>query len=485
MIMKPNYQTNIFVILLFLLNLIFVTTTFIFGKPVWLVLTIVLILSLLMVAFSPLAGFISILVSTLVFERYYTLQGVHGFEMEGAPIFLMDLMFVVTLFSILARRLATRRLNFNLELNNLLILVYLIFCLLGLVAGTLKGNDLILNLATFKNYFVYVLFYFLTISLVTTKIELKRILQWLMGSGVLLIFFIVVGMVTGQGVWSEFTPLSTIGSRLLAGTHAYYLTIPLVLSIVAFSTQKNQKSSPLLILLMVVWLTGLLLSLQRHLWISVGVGILFLLLTLQTNEKFRLFKILTVGLAFFTTFIIIIKLLSSAFLATPTIIEKEIFSAISSRFYSLSTFSSDVSAVWRLDIWREVLGIIISNPLLGVGFGYQIIQSFPWESFAYAIREVHNSFLALAAQIGLIGLFIFLAIFVEFFIKAWRRLKETTELRLELLSIMTILIIFFVAANFGTYLEINLFAIWPWFFLGLGQVILKLSDQDNKPLKQS
>lgn len=483
--MKSNCQTDIFIFLLVLLNLIFVATTLLFGKPVWLVLAVVLVLSFVIIAFNPLVGLISILVSTFVFERYFTLQGVYGFQMEGAPIYLMDLIFAMTLLSVLARRLAIGRLNFNLGLNNLLIVFYLIFCLLGLVVGTLKGNDLILNLATFKNYFVYVFFYFLTISLVTTKTELKLVLRWLMGSGVLLIFFIAAGMVTGQGIWSEFTPLSTVGSRLLAGTHAYYLTIPLVLGLVVFSTRRNQKSSPFLILLMVVWLTGLLLSLQRHLWISVGVGILFLLLTLQTNEKFRFFKILTVGLAFFTTFIIIIKLLSSAFLAAPTVIEKEIFSAISSRFYSLSTFSSDVSAVWRLDIWREVLGIIISNPLLGVGFGHQIIQSFPWGSFIYAIREVHNSFLALAAQVGLTGLLIFLAIFVDFFIQALRRLKETTELRPELLSVMTILLIFFVAANFGTYLEINLFVILPWVFLGLGQVILKLSDQDNKPLKQS
>ena len=82
-----------------------------------------------------------------------------------------------------------------------------------------------LAFSTLKNYALYAVIYIFFTLLVTTRDEWQVVLRWFAIGGIGLFFFLFYGMYLGQGLWSEYTPLSTLGSRLIAGTHIFYMVL--------------------------------------------------------------------------------------------------------------------------------------------------------------------------------------------------------------------------------------------------------------------
>ena len=90
------------------------------------------------------------------------------------------------------------------------------------------------------------------------------------------------------------------------------------------------------------------------------------------------------------------------------------------RYLTLSDISSDYnvsSKGGRVQIWEAAIDLTISNPITGVG-----VYCFPWAHFlareaageTYRVyHAVHNSFLQIAVEVGLIGFGMFLLIIVR------------------------------------------------------------------------
>ena len=75
-------------------------------------------------------------------------------------------------------------------------------------------------------------------------------------------------------------------------------------------------------------------------------------------------------------------------------------------FESFLSLSSDISST-RSTIQRHAITLIVSNPVLGVGFGHYVAHS--WQPVVISGVEVfvasaHNGFLGVAAEMGIIGL---------------------------------------------------------------------------------
>jgi probable O-glycosylation ligase (exosortase A-associated) len=91
---------------------------------------------------------------------------------------------------------------------------------------------------------------------------------------------------------------------------------------------------------------------------------------------------------------------------------------------------SDSSAEQRYLIWQVARKIIADNPVLGVGIGAypiahgQYARSNPAWAFAGGERDTHNTYLHVLAENGILGVFLFLMIFVSAFVQLSRIAKK-------------------------------------------------------------
>lgn len=108
------------------------------------------------------------------------------------------------------------------------------------------------------------------------------------------------------------------------------------------------------------------------------------------------------------------------------------------------TRDSSKSAQNRVDVWAQGLGMLGENPLLGVGRG----------NFVAYTRTIiaHNSAIEIAAETGLVGIFLWLSLIVCSFRAAYLRLQAASEERdrRTLIAVMMSLAGYIVSSMFVT-----------------------------------
>jgi O-antigen ligase len=86
----------------------------------------------------------------------------------------------------------------------------------------------------------------------------------------------------------------------------------------------------------------------------------------------------------------------------------------------------DQSATMRLLFWGFASSLFLSSPIVGVGYGnFRALYDIP--GIAPGIFDVHNLYLQLLAETGLLGFFAFFATIVHVIRKCLRALKEPTR----------------------------------------------------------
>jgi O-antigen ligase len=106
------------------------------------------------------------------------------------------------------------------------------------------------------------------------------------------------------------------------------------------------------------------------------------------------------------------------------------------RYFTLSELSSDYNVAGeegRLTLWQGAIELALANPLTGVG-----VDCFEYAYFAareaagnpyLRWHSVHNSLLQVAAEVGLVGFAVFLAINVQTVLTLYRVSKTPREQR--------------------------------------------------------
>lgn len=154
-----------------------------------------------------------------------------------------------------------------------------------------------------------------------------------------------------------------------------------------------------------IWLIGLslLLTFSRSAWLAGGISIILILITFRKNKILnqKYYKPLSTCYAkiFLVLFLSLSFSLAVFFLRTP------IFSRIANKS-RLEIKSSQE----RILSYKESFGIIKQNWLLGVGAGNYVLALYnknpQFKSYNY--QPVHNLFLLIWAELGFIGLLIFI-----------------------------------------------------------------------------
>jgi len=192
------------------------------------------------------------------------------------------------------------------------------------------------------------------------------------------------------------------------------LAIPFFLTAIFIRKKNTKKKTIFLYLALICCLLAILFSGSRGAWVS-AFGVFLICLFLITKKQIQL--VLGCFIIFFLLFPI-----ASAILFMPQYIElgRESLSNVSlfERAKSIMDFV-ETSIKGRLEIWRRTTDSIIIRPLLGVGIGN--FPSILNEDLSFSKRgsSAHNLYLDFAAEIGIFGLFVLLAIFWKILKRSW------------------------------------------------------------------
>lgn len=416
----------------------------------------------LIALFYPRSGLYAIAFSTFVFERFFTLQPIILGRVEY-KIYPLDVILLAIVSSLIFRlifkktRLHLKKIDYGLVGFIFLTTAYFI------VSSFILKNDFELSFSSFKNYAIYSLFYFVVIGLIQTKQDLVRLMKFALAGAVGIIFFVFYGIINGSGLWSEFTPLSTEGVRLLAFTHAFYSSLVLLGVITFLIFQKSTNKH--LYFLTATWIVGIVGSMMRHLWVGLIVS-MFVLYSLISKEQKRssrkfLFKLAVIiiiagMLVVYLSLIFPHNGVSQAIVSSTDVITQR----ISSLFYS----SGDESIFWRNIVWREGIRTYGENFFWGTGLGNRIyVETESYRDFV-ELRNIHNSFLSLLIQMGILPM-ILLVTLVAVNLK-----KLFSKIRIQAdwvgVTFFILIIYYLIVALFQPYLETNLLGIFFWIMLG-------------------
>lgn len=427
--------------------------------------TITMVASMLLALRFPRSGIFAIVFLTFIFERFFTLMTIFVGRDEY-KLYPLDLLLVAVFFSVFFQLLG-KKLIWKKQKVDYVFASFLVTATLYFMLSTFKaGNDFALAFSSFKYYAFYPLLVWATFLLFDTKDQLKRLAGFMLAGALGISGFVFYGIISGTGLWSEFTPLSTAGVRTLAFTHGFYLSMAVILAAVYLAKHSGKLNRTLWIFTL-IWMVGIIGSMMRHLWIALAVAFAAIFILAAKKEKYVLMRIFfEYALTATLTFLIIMYV---AFLFPRSALYdgvSGVAGVVGGRITSIAN-TDDESIAWRGVVWKTTMGQYLQNPFFGLGMGKKVAIEIGKYREYVEVRNIHNSFLVLLVQLGIFGTSMLFAAIYLLAGKAWHNFKKNPHLRVPLQISLGILTLHLVAFMFQPYLETNLLAIFFWINLGV------------------
>ncbi len=437
-----------------------------------------LVISLIFILPSHLLGIYLIIFMTMIFERWFSLSPLIT-DYSIYKLYPLDIIMIITFLGWIINQIKNSTNKIFFKVPEKILAVFIIVNIIYLIKSFFDINaDAEIAFSSFKNYAFYPLLYFLIIYSIQTKKQLKNVVHLILLAGVTIIAFIIIGLMRGEGLWTEYTPLSTSGVRFLAGTHAFYLMIATLisLSLLAFDRFKNKGFISMII---IIWLIGIVMSLMRHLWLSFFIGLSFLLIFIPFVNRKNLIK------SSFKSGIIIITLTSLILLVVNLFplynfsqSLNDSYQVINQRVISIASGSQDTSINWRINFWNVAKKSWLESPITGLGFGKKLpLDLGEWQTFE-EIRNIHNSPLAITIQMGIIGISLFGLFILTNVLGNLKYILKNEELKPYYFGLLAATIAVLFASLFQPYLETNLTGIFLWILLGLLRSSAVINQQE-------
>ncbi len=433
--------------------------------------------------FFPRAGLVAALITTLLFERFFTLQPLVIGE-NAYKLYPLDIILGAVLFSGLFLWLREGRGFLRLRAMDGWLISFFVFIsalFFGMLLGE-RGVFLEVAFSTWKNYIFYGALIFFLGGAIRSKEDVLALVKllWygLLGASV----FLFVGIVRGGGLWTEYTPLSTAGTRFLAFPHAFYFSLGLLVLLLSLPLwyEKVKKEQRLLLMLWtLILVAGIALSLMRHLWLGLTITLLVAIAFspfIYGRVLFRYIgRFIFPLVSIFATFFVFLTIVP---MSNTSLKFSQGLSVMQERFISIGN-QYDESLAWRGKVWESTWVHFRINPLLGIGFGVSVpVELGDYHQFV-EVRNMHNSWLALLVQTGVIGTLLFLGYLVTLLVAFWRLVLIDDTLRQARLALSGL--VFFQALVFFSqpYLETNLLSLFFWLTLGIIRAIIEFGAKKD------
>jgi hypothetical protein len=296
-----------------------------------------------------------------------------------------------------------------------LTLVWIPFLVWSLAIGLLIAIDPIRVLSFWKNYFSGFFLFTLVYFSINSKNQIRSLLIGIIVWGILLallefkVLWELGGFTTGIiGLFLK-KNLLTLGwgrSNFLAAF--FVLIIPLTIGYFLYTKSKGIKIT--LIVALILMAFAMILTLSRG-------GILALLIALIILS----FKVINTKT--------LVPMLSAILLMVIFILLNPLTYVLINSISALETSSSVYS---RISFYKDVWNAFLQNPVTGVGFGnlgYYAQFIIPYQ----AVPSAHNIVLGALGEIGLVGTFLYLAIFFILIKKVYLEYKIENDQRLNVL----------------------------------------------------
>jgi len=367
---------------------------------------------------------------------------------------------------------------------NLLIILFI----LVLITFVLISEAKIISLKDFIIFFSYFFIFFLIINNIDKGKTFNSFINLLFIISSLISIYTIIQYYGIDPYLSDLHSLtSTIGQKNWISNYLAMI-FPVLFSY--FLSEKTRKKIIYFFLLSILYVT-LMICQSRGIWISISITVILAIYIIFKLKFYEIFKINKKWLFLLLITFLIITIIYS----TDNPLNK---SAITVPQRAISTFDEqDPSINTRLLIWKTTFEMIKDNPLLGSGVGtfkmnYLDYQAEFLKDNPYYIKysgkagEAHNEYLQLWAELGIIGLGLFLLIFYFFYKTIFDFYKKNKNIkdRTITLSLVMGIICFLIHSLFTFPLHVPALGITFFAIMGLTVVYMRKTnlyeiDSDN------
>lgn len=281
----------------------------------------------------------------------------------------------------------------------------------------LESKFLIVSLRDYIIFLSYFLIYFLVINNIKNEQEFYSFIKLFFIISFIISIYTIIQYYGLDPYLRELGGLtSTIGQKNWISNYLA-LIFPLIFSL--FLLEEVKKNKIYLFLLLSVIYTTIMICQSRGIWISISLTLIFAIYIVIKFNIYEIFKKNKKWLIILLSTFLIITIIYS----TDNPLNKSLLT-LPQR--ALSTFDEeDPSINTRFLIWKNTLQMIKDKPLLGSGIGTFKMNYLDYQaeflnenpgSIKYwtHAREPHNEYLQIWAELGIIGLGIFLSIIFIF-----------------------------------------------------------------------
>jgi len=426
----------------------------------------------------PRSGLYILVFLTIIFEHFFTLFS-PVFDRVEYKLYFPDLIIIgMLLGGIIALLRSKQPILLKLKKESLVLLSFIFLNVVYyFVSVFVFDSSAYLSFSSLKNYTFYSLLYFLVFWNIQSEAQMKRLLQFYFSATVCLLGFIAYGILNGKGLWTEFTPLSTEGVRILAFAQGLYLALALLPIGLFVIFKRNPKLKKFLLFLLLAFSVGILGTMMRHIWVALGLAFVTIYLLLRKKAKKDFWDIVwkivwPVVLGVIIVFYLSLMLPQSQLGKSIDGIK----SAVWERSVSILHAGADESFAWRQVVWESAWKKYRNNLIFGIGTGQTVTIEIADYHDVVEVRNMHNSYLTILMQLGILGIGLF-GYFIFLHLK--KLVKRGVRDDFYGLAYLAVLIIFLVAFVFQPYLETNSLSLFFWINLGLIRVLNNMTKSKH------
>lgn len=313
----------------------------------------------------------------------------------------------------------------------------IIFFTLAMALSLFNSRNLAVSLEAFFEKVIFIAVYFLVVNGVVTGERIGKVIKVILFSSLLVgiyglfqyfgLDFVRWGTTFGGRITSSFGNPNFLSGYLVA-------VIPLSLSF-SLLTKKTITKKLSFLAVTILLLICLILTGTRGSWIAFAGSIFVWLLLVflfgrekasRSEPKRKIGRGMWMGRIFGITILLLI-------VGYITLADTPITRRVK------SIFNPDISSVQeRIFKWRTAQEMIKDHPLFGVGIGavkvnYALYQAKAKEKMEIPLRatsesQIHNEYLQIWAEAGIVGLLAFLSIILAFFYAGIKQLRKRKDI---------------------------------------------------------